>query len=104
VDEGIGAVRRRELLGEEFGIEGLAVEGTKTAHNPKDIFQREGVGRRKRKRLPRQVFGHHTQEPARHQRPSRETEADNERLARENSRSAGIASCRGVSTIRAGGK
>jgi hypothetical protein len=38
MDEGIRGVRRRELFDQQFGIEGLAVQGAKAAHGPDDVF------------------------------------------------------------------
>ncbi len=45
VNEGIGGIRRRELLRQQPRVEGLAVQGTETSHGPHHVFHREPIGR-----------------------------------------------------------
>jgi len=67
MDEGIRAIRRRELFEQQSGIEWFAVQGTEAAHRPDDIFSGKGMGGRVRYRFARQALGSEFQEPARHQ-------------------------------------
>lgn len=67
VDKGIGTIGRRELLEQQSGIEGLAVQGAEAAHGPDNIFSGKYMGGRAPYRLARQALGNEFQEPAWHQ-------------------------------------
>ena len=43
VDDGVGAIGRRELADQQAAVERFAVEGAKAAHRPDDIVDRECV-------------------------------------------------------------
>jgi hypothetical protein len=66
MDEGIRTIRRRELFEQQSGIEGFAVQGAKTAHDPDDIFSAKSMGDRVRFGFSRQAPGNQFQEPTRH--------------------------------------
>jgi hypothetical protein len=53
VDEGVGAIRRRELLDQQVAVEGLAVQGAEAAHRPDDVVDGKYMLRRARSRSPR---------------------------------------------------